>query len=138
MDEDYGAAIPHLLSGVPVRSVDDIVDLAGGYGVPALDAVMIAANFYGARTELQHPRARFQIWPDGPIAWPELFQLILPLDNPESPFLLTDVELSFDGQVVAQVQNVENDDVVIAYPRKGGRAMTVNAYARSQCTGCIF
>ena len=137
-DENYGGAIPHLLSGVPVRSVDDIVDLAGDYGVPALDAVMIAANFSGARTELQHPRARFQIWPDGPITWPELFQLILPLDNPESPFLLTDVELSFDDQVVARVQNVENDDVVIAYPRKGGRAMTVNTYARSQCTGCIF
>ena len=135
---NYGGEITDQLSEVTVQSVHDVIELAGDYGVPALDAVMIAANFYGARTQLRHPRARFQIRPAGPITWPEQFQLILPLDNPESPFLLTDAELSFDGQLVARVQNVENDDVVIAYPRKGGRAMTVNTYARSQCTGCIF
>ena len=128
---NYGGEITDQLSEITAQSVHDVIELAGDYGVPALDAVMIAANFYGARTQL---RASSGTVPDpaaGPITWPEQFQLILPLDNPESPFLLTDAELSFDGQLVARVQNVEeDDDVVIAYPRKGGRAMTVNTYAR--------
>ncbi|AOS94920.1 MULTISPECIES: hypothetical protein [Mycobacterium avium complex (MAC)] len=114
---------------------DQIERTADRYGVPALDALMIAANMAGARTDLDSPRARMQVRPVGS---DEPWQLILPLDNPSSPFFLDARRLTLDGEAVAEVTGLENDDVVLTYLRAGGRSLTLNTHSRSTCTGCLF
>lgn len=116
-------------------SLDQIAQIADRHATPTLDALMIAANMSGARTDLPNPRARMQVRPLGS---DETWQLILPLDNPTSPFFLDEQTLTLDGQVIAAVAGLENDDVVLTYLRAGGRSLTLNTHSRSTCTGCLF
>lgn len=116
-------------------TVMDITRLSEDHRVPQLDVLMIAANAHGARTEQSFPRARMQLRPlDSAEAW----QIILPLDNPDSPFLLDEEGLKLDGEPVADLVGCENDDVVLTYLRAGGRSLTLNTHSRSTCTGCLF
>ena len=116
-------------------TLDDVVRAAKSYTVPTLDALMIAANSSGARTDLPHPRARMQL---RPLESAEAWQIILPLDNPDSPFELDEAGLRLDGEPVADLLALENDDVVLTYLRAGGRSLTLNTHSRSTCTGCLF
>lgn len=116
-------------------TVKDIARLSEAYQVPQLDVLMIAANAHGARTEQPFPRARMQLRPlDSAEAW----QIILPLDNDDSPFLLDEKALRLGGEPVAELVACENDDVVLTYLRAGGRSLTLNTHSRSTCTGCLF
>lgn len=117
------------------RSLTEIERLAQDYDTPGLDVLMIGANAQGARTELPYPRARMQLQP---VASTEVWQLILPLDSPDSPFLLDSVGLHLDRELVAELAGIENDDVVLTYLRAGGRSLTLNSHSRSTCVGCLF
>ena len=115
--------------------VAEIERLARKHEVPRLDTLMIAANAHGARSMAPFPRARMQLRPlDSAEAW----QVILPLDNSDSPFFLDDQGLYLDGEPVAELVGSENDDVVLTYLRGGGRSLTLNTHSRSTCTGCLF
>jgi hypothetical protein len=113
----------------------EIEVLSRTYGVPSLDILFIAANAAGARTEMPYPRARMQL---RPIGSSEAWQVILPLDSPNSPFVLDEAGLSMNGERVADLMGCENDDVVLTYLRAGGRSLTLNTHSRSTCTGCLF
>jgi len=114
---------------------DDLKELASREGIPLLDLLMIAVNREGARVKLPYPRARMQI---RPLHQDEVWQIILPLDNKESPFSLEDHYLLLRGVPVAELVACENDDVVLTYLRANGRSLTLNTNSRSSCTGCIF
>jgi hypothetical protein len=116
-------------------TLSEIVRLSDEYEIPQLDTLMIAANAEGARTELPFPRARMQLRPlDSVEAW----QIILPLDSPDSPLVLDEDGLRLDGEHIADLIACENDDVVLTYLRAGGRSLTLNTHSRSTCTGCLF
>ncbi len=116
-------------------TADHLLERAEAHGVSFLDTVFIAANLYGSQPYADSPRARMQL---RPLGQDELWQLILPLDNEESPFRLTDESLLLDEEPVADVAAFENDDVVLTYIRGGGRSLTLNTNSRSSCTGCLF
>jgi hypothetical protein len=120
---------------MPTRKLTEVERLAQEYDVPWFDVMMIDANAQGARTELPYPRARMQL---RPTTSTEVWQLILPLDNPDSSFVLDAVGLYLDGELVAELAGIENDDVVLTYLRAGGRSLTLNSHSRSTCTGCLF
>jgi hypothetical protein len=109
--------------------------LADRYQVPYLDVALIAANSHGARPLKDYPRARMQLRPQGS---DEVWQIILPFDNTQSPFAVDDGALLLGDDVVADVVALENDDVVLTYLRAGGRSITLNTNSRSRCTGCLF
>lgn len=113
----------------------DLHDLAERYAVPWLDVLMITLNSEGARTDLDYPRARMQLRPE---CSRDVWQVILPLDNHQSPFALDTKGISLAGSRVAALAGHENDDVVLTYLRAGGRSLTLNTYSRSTCTGCLF
>jgi hypothetical protein len=96
---------------------------------------MIAANREGTRPRNDCPRARLQL---RPLGQEDVWQVILPLDNPGSPFILSDSHLYLSDIPVAEVIGCENDDVVLTYVRAGGRSLTLNTHSRSTCIGCIF
>lgn len=73
-----------------------------------------------------------------PLDSAESWQIILPLDNPDSPFVLGERWLRIADEPVADLVAVENDDVVLTYLRAGGRSVTLNTHSRSVCTGCLF
>jgi hypothetical protein len=113
----------------------DIESVAEEHGVPRLDALLIACNSEGAQTDLDYARARMRLRPH---RTEEVWQLILPLDNPGSPFVLAADGLWLGGTRIADVIDLENDDVVLTYLRCGGRSLTLNTHSRSTCTGCVF
>lgn len=119
----------------PELSLNDVGQLAKNHGIPLLDTIMIAANSYGVRPAIEYPRVRMQIKPLGS---DEVWQIILPLDNEQSPFELADGYLLLSGAPAAELVGAENDDVVLTYLRAGGRSITLNTYSRSNCTGCLF
>lgn len=130
-----GTGPMNMTRGHAMTSLAEIRRLAEAHKVPELDVLLIAANSAGARTEMTYPRARMQL---RPLRSEESWQVILPLDNPDSPFTLDDKGLSLEGEYVADLVDVENDDVVLTYLRAGGRSITLNTHSRSTCTGCLF
>lgn len=114
---------------------DELHDLARAYGIPWLDVAFIALNMQAVRSDLGYPRARMQLLP---ATSDEVWQVILPLDNPQSAFLLDAEGITLDGTPVARLQALENDDVVLYYLRGGGAGITLNTHSRSTCTGCLF
>ncbi|WP_308408611.1 hypothetical protein [Streptomyces sp. AC627_RSS907] len=66
------------------------------------------------------------------MAW----QIIVPLNQPASPFRLRGDELSLNGLVVAHVERIDADEAVGGYFRNDGRAAPLNPNARSRCVGC--
>ena len=116
-------------------TLDAVHEAAEAHEIPILDALMIAANAAGADSILDYPRARMQLQPNGS---DEAWQVILPLENPRSPFRLDETELSLDGEPVAALVGIDNDDVVLTYLRAGGRSLTLNSHSRSACIGCMF
>ncbi len=120
----------------PLTLSHEVIDsLAAKYEVPWLDVLFIATNSEGARSGFDYPRARMRLRPR---TSDEVWQVILPLDNPQSPFLLNDEGLWLDGEILAELVGFENDDVVLTYQRAGGRSLTLNTHSRSTCTGCLF
>jgi hypothetical protein len=109
--------------------------LSEEYDVPFVDVALIAANAEGARPFRDYPRARMQLRPAGS---DEVWQIILPFDNEQSRFEVIDGSLLFEGEPIADVIALENDDVVLTYQRAGGRSITLNTHSRSRCTGCMF
>jgi len=77
-------------------------------------------------------RLRLDSRPDEPL------YLILSLGRYDSPFEIDDQELRLSGVKVGEVEGIEDDDAVLGYWRGGGRMLTLNSNARSQCTGCVF
>jgi hypothetical protein len=122
-------------STMPELTLDHLGQLADSHGIPLLDTIMIAANSEGVRPVLEYPRVRMQI---RPLDSDEVWQIILPLDNEQSPFELTFGQLLLSGTPVAELVGSENDDVVLTYLRAGGTSITLNTYSRSNCTGCLF
>lgn len=118
-----------------ILTLESITESAVTHNVPWLDALFIAVNREGVRSNLNFPRARIQLAPRGS---DETWQVILSLDSPESPFFLDGESLSIGGEVVARVVAIENDDVVLTYVRGGGKSLTLNSQSRSTCTGCMF
>jgi hypothetical protein len=116
-------------------AVEELRELSERYRVPFLDVALIAANAEGARPLHGYPRARMKLRPEGS---DEVWQLILSFDNEQSRFEVADGALLLEGEPVAEVVSLENDDVVLTYLRAGGRSITLNSHSRSRCTGCMF
>jgi len=116
-------------------NAEQLRSLAERYDVPYLDVTLIASNAEGARPLRGYPRARMQLRPDTSA---EIWQIILPFDNPHSPFEVAGDALMQDGEPIAEVVALENDDVVLTYLRADGRSITLNTHSRSRCTGCLF
>ncbi|WP_329473185.1 hypothetical protein OIE75_33405 [Streptomyces sp. NBC_01723] len=80
---------------------------------------MIAVNLYGITSDHDRHRARVNLRlvrrPD--TAW----QIIVPLNQPASPFRLRGDDLSLNGAVVAHVERIDADEAVGGYFRNGGR-----------------
>src|SRR5437868_6599879 len=98
-------------------NLDELKALSATSGVPLLDIIMIALNREGVNAASSLPRARMLIQP---LNDSEVWQIILPLGNNESPFSLDHGCLSLGNEVVASVVALENDDVVLTYVRAGG------------------
>jgi len=116
-------------------NLNELQKLASSEDVSLIDLIMIAANCEGAKPFLALPRARLQIRPFGQ---DEIWQIILPLDNEESPFMLGNGQLALRDEPVGDLVSCENDDVVLTYLRAGGRSLTLNTHSRSTCIGCVF
>ena len=116
-------------------AVEELRGLAEENDVPFVDVALIAANAEGARPLKDYPRARMQLRPAGS---DEVWQMILPFDNEQSRFEVSDGAMLLEGEPVADVVTLENDDVVLTYLRAGGWSITLNTHSRSRCTGCMF
>lgn len=113
-----------------------VKDLSRTYNVPEEEIILIALNACGLRSSLKYPRVRFKYHSRGHEDDP-IF-LILPFGNTASPFEHQGNSIFFDNEPIGEMVVLENDDVVQAYPRNGGRSLTLNSNARSNCTGCAF
>lgn len=116
-------------------SQKELVSYGREFGVPDIDCAMIAMNAVGARCNMDLTRARMDVRPTGSS---EDWQLILALDSPDSPFSMNKAGIFLGEDLAAEMVRIENDDVVLSYLRKQGRALTLNTYSRSACTGCTF
>ncbi|WP_266637030.1 hypothetical protein OG585_48065 (plasmid) [Streptomyces sp. NBC_01340] len=119
---------------VGTERLHDLERAAVRHGVPVEDVVLIAVNLYGITSDQDRHRARVNLRlarrPDVP------WQIIVPLNQPASPFQLRGDELSLNGEVVAHVERIDADEAVGGYFRNDGRAATLNPNARSRCVGC--
>ncbi|MEV1040475.1 hypothetical protein AB0J01_28055 [Streptomyces sp. NPDC050204] len=133
------------ITSVPVPSAPgagdhrlrDLETSALRYDVPVEDALLIAVNLFGITSEhTERHRARVNLrlvrQPDEP------WQVIVPLNQPASPFRLRGNELFLNGKIVAHVEQIAADEAVGGYFRNAGRAATLNPNARSRCVGCAF
>jgi hypothetical protein len=113
-----------------------LATVAKRWSINPEDVLLIALNSCGARSGLGKPRMRFRLRldsrPDEPL------YLILSLGRHDSPFEIDEQELRLSGVKVGEVEGIEDDDAVLGYWRGGGRMLTLNSNARSQCTGCVF
>ncbi|MCH5584857.1 hypothetical protein MK805_07700 [Shimazuella sp. AN120528] len=113
-----------------------VLELEQKYSICVEDIMMIALNTLGVNSDFDSPRMRMKIRLK---SRPEyLLRLIVPPNRKKSPFFLTPTQLLFHGKPFADVFELENDDVVMGYFRKGGDVLTMNSNARSVCTGCVF
>jgi hypothetical protein len=114
----------------------ELRDLCTHYRVGVDDTLMIALNAFGARSANGFPRARMMLRlrsrPDDPL------RLGIPLARDDSPFVVVDDVLYFDGDPIADLEFLEHDDALLGYFRKRGRVLILNSNARSGCTGCVF
>jgi hypothetical protein len=110
--------------------------LSRQWGVDADDVLLIALNACGMRADVGVSRLRFRLRLDSQPE--EQLYMILSLGRAQSPFELAGHEIRLNGQRVATVDAAEADDAVLGYWRKGGKVLTLNSNARSQCTGCVF
>jgi len=113
-----------------------VSDLSKRYRINEEDIFLIALNACGVNSPLPYPRMRFRIRlrsrPE------ETFYFNVALAPKKSPFYLNGDEILFHGDVVAYVEDLENDDVVVSYFRKDRKVLTLNSNARSHCAGCVF
>ena len=108
---------------------------AAANDIPYPDVALIALNALGVTGDLGLPRVRMQLrLPRHADTW----QIILPLGERGSPFSMDNEGVHLKGSLIASVCGWENDDVVLTYFRKNRRAITLNSYSRSTCTGCVF
>jgi len=115
---------------------EEVERLARRYRVPVEDALLIAINLYGVSSEIPRHRARVQVRLAGMPTLP--WQLIVPLNVTDSPFLLKDGRLTLSGKQVGTVEGIDADEAVGGYFRNDGTAATLNPNARSRCVGCAF
>ncbi|MFB7298132.1 hypothetical protein ACH4LQ_31115 [Streptomyces globisporus] len=121
-------------NAVGAARLHDLEQTALRHGVPVEDVLLIAVNLHGITSVHERNRARVNLRlarrPD--TTW----QIIVPLNQPASPFRLCGDELSLNGSVVAHVERIDADEAVGGYFRNDGRAATLNPNARSRCVGC--
>ncbi|MCX4461164.1 hypothetical protein OG585_47170 (plasmid) [Streptomyces sp. NBC_01340] len=115
----------------------DLEASAQQYGVPLEDALLIAVNLFGITSEHQErhrARVNLRLVRQPAVPW----QVIVPLNQPASPFRLRHDELLLNGKLIAHVERIDADEAVGGYFRNNGRAATLNPNARSRCVGCAF
>ncbi len=119
--------------------VDALVSDAGQYGVPDVDALLLALNLYGLCTPLG-ARVRLQL---SLITSPEVRTVVVAAGRSDPPFTLSDDGwLYAAGVPIGRAVRTDADDAVSGYLRcwKHGTwwAATINPAGRSRCTGCAF
>lgn len=119
-----------------LQDMTHVRELSDQYGINEDDVLIIALNAVGLRTNLPYPRARFHYRHLSRKSDP-LF-LILACGNSKSPFTHSGDTIYFNEHMIGKIEQLENDDVVQAYNRNGGKNITLNSNARSMCTGCVF
>ncbi|MFI5804452.1 hypothetical protein [Streptomyces sp. NPDC051561] len=119
------------------QRLNDVERSARAHDVPLEDALLIAINLFGISSDhAERHRARVNL---RLVRRPEVvWQIIVPLNRPASPFRLRGDALWLDGRVVAHVEQVAADEAVGGYFRNDGRAATLNPNARSRCVGCGY
>lgn len=118
-----------------LHSYQDIKAISRSYKINEEDVILIALNASGVRSSMKHPRIRFNLRLH---ARPEeKFFLIVPIRD-ESPFELLGGRILLQGEPIAYVECLENDDAVLSYFRNEAKVLTLNSNARSQCVGCAF
>jgi hypothetical protein len=119
-----------------LTSLSEAERIASDWDVPVEDVALIALNHCGLSNEDRGQRSRIVLTvasrPE------EQIHLILSLRRPSSPFTLRDDTILLGDEPFAHVDRLATDDTVLGYWRNGGRALTLNSNARSQCVGCAF
>jgi hypothetical protein len=119
-----------------IESLQKVSELSREWDINEEDILLIALNHCGVRSSLDKARMRFRLRlksrPE------EEMYFILSLGRTGSPFELTEDTIRFQGEPVAEVTGLEDDDAVLGYFRNGHKVLTLNSNARSQCVGCAF
>lgn len=111
--------------------------LAKEYNMPISNVISIALNRYGIICkETTDNRLRFnlRILDDSK----KSFFAVCVNTYLDSPFLLEGDKLYLDGQVIANVSEIEKDTCTSTYFRNNKKVITFNSNSRSKCAGCKF
>lgn len=120
------------------KSVFDISmakTLSNKYNIPIEDVIMISLNRYGVRANIDDNRIRFKL---RPVSHEEIFYFAVCVNTFDSPFELYGNSLLLNGQVIADVIDIEKDTCDTTYFRRNNTELTLNSNMRSQCQGCKF
>jgi hypothetical protein len=111
-------------------------ELSRTYGINVEDIVCMALNAYGVDSTFNHPRMRFLLrLRERPET---LLKFIVPLGRKSSPFFLTGECVTLNGEPIADIMELADDDISVSYFRRQGQTITFNSNARSHCVGCVF
>lgn len=119
-----------------IKNREHLISLSNKYNINEEDILLIALNACGTKSDLPYARIRSRVVVCSRSE--ETFYINLALNGKNSPFYLDDQQILLNGEVVAKLTDLEEDDVVVGYFRKNGKVMTLNSNARSHCTGCVF
>ena len=119
-----------------INSIKHAQQLGREYGMCTEDVLMIALNACGIRNSLGTPRMRMRV---KVLTQPsEVFRLILPTENNQSPFSVDRNYINCNDERFAVVTAIEDDTAVFGYFRRERSVITLNSNSRSHCTGCVF
>lgn len=121
-----------------MQNFNKIKELSRKYKVPKEDILLIGLNCCGVDSDASFVRIRFNL--KLKTVPHEKFHLCVPVLRSETPFYLScrESKLYFNGEVIGEVTNVENDTSDPIYFRRRGTVLTLNSNSRSSCTGCKF
>lgn len=118
-----------------MKKIEEFKRLSKKYNIGVEDIVLIALNVYGVNIEDSSPRIRLKLVLDTKKG--EEFYFGLP-NRVESCFEIKNNILYLEGNRVAIITNIENDDCASSYYRKNKTVIMLNSNSRSKCNGCKF
>ena len=113
----------------------DIKELSEKYKISETEIKLIALNRYGVTSNIPDNRIRFLAKIRG-CEKPYYFAVCV--NTVESPFLLMNDKIFFDGEVLGDIIQPEKDTCDTTYFRRNKTELTLNSNRRSNCRGCKF
>ena len=109
--------------------------LSEKYSIPIEDIIFISLNRYGVRANIDDNRIRFKL---KLISHEEIFYFAVCVNTYNSPYEIVDNAFLLNGQVIANIIDIEKDTCDTTYFRRNNTELTLNSNMRSQCQGCKF